>query len=142
MFSLYRRNSALTALNTAGALDDPPAELVDVLSFAAHVSHISEGAFDVTVQPLWNVYTRAQRDPGGLAPALERARTLIGWQRLSIGRDRLAFHQPDMAATLNGIAQGYATDRIAERLRSHGFPHVLVNLGEFSAVGERAAGEP
>lgn len=142
VFSLYRRESALSALNTAGALDGPPGDLVDVLSFAAHVSQISEGAFDVTVQPLWNVYARAQTDRRSLATALERARVLIGWQRLSIGRDRLAFDQPDMAATLNGIAQGHATDRVADRLRSHGFPQVLVNLGEFRALGNRGAGEP
>jgi len=142
VFSLYHRDSALVTLNTAGILADPPAELVDVLSFAAHVSHVSEGAFDITVQPLWKAYVQGQRNPSGLAPALEQARALIGWKRLTIGRDRLAFAAPDMAATLNGIAQGYATDRIAERLRSHGFPHVLVNLGEFRGLGERDTGQP
>lgn len=142
VFSLYRRDSALTALNAAGYLDAPPADLVDVLSCAAEVSRISEGAFDVTVQPLWNVYARGHGNPAVLAAALERARTLVGWQRLSISGDRLFFRRPHMAATLNGIAQGHGTDQVAETLRRHGFDHVLVNLGEFSARGERAAGEP
>jgi thiamine biosynthesis lipoprotein len=142
VFSLYRQDSALSALNTAGALDDPPADLVEVLNFAAFVSRISDGAFDVTVQPLWKSYVRGQRNPALLAAALERARPLIGWQRLSIGRDRLAFDQPHMAATLNGIAQGHATDRVAGGLRQHGFEHVLVNLGELHALGNRVSGEP
>ncbi len=142
VFSLHHRDSALVTLNTAGSLADPPEALVDVLLFAARVSQVSEGAFDITVQPLWKAYVLGQRNPSGLAPALERARALIGWQRLAIGRDRLEFDAPDMAATLNGIAQGYATDRIAECLRSHGFPHVLVNLGEFRGLGERDAGRP
>ena len=142
VFSLYRRDSALSTLNTAGALDAPPAELADVLSSAAHVSEISDGAFDVTVQPLWNVYARTRGNATDLETALERARPLIGWRRLTVARDRIAFQDTGMAATLNGIAQGHATDRIADRLRRHGFDHVLTNLGEFRALGERAAGEP
>ncbi len=142
VFSLYRRDSALRALNAAGALDDPPAALVHVLRFAAHISNVSDGAFDVTVQPLWRAFARGHGDPALLAPALERARPLIGWRGLHIQDRRLAFARPGMAATLNGIAQGHATDRVADTLRAHGFEHVLVDLGEFSAAGERAPGEP
>ncbi len=137
VFSLYRPASSLTTLNAVGSLDHPPADLVRVLSHAADVSVISDGAFDVTVQPLWDVFAG-----GATGSALEQARSLIGWQRLSIGRDRLAFDRPGMAATLNGIAQGHVTDRVAETLRRHGFDHVLVNLGEFAALGDRAADEP
>lgn len=142
IFSLYRRDSALTMLNKSGSLRDPPPDLVDILATAADVSRISDGAFDVTVQPLWGVYARAFRDPGGTSEALERARALIGWRRLSVSPKQLAFEAPDMSATLNGIAQGYATDCVVEKLRSHGFPHVLVNIGEFRGLGEKAMGNP
>ena len=39
------------------------------------------------------------------------------------------------ALTLNGIAQGYATDRVAETLRAQGLTDVLVNIGEYRALG-------
>jgi thiamine biosynthesis lipoprotein len=39
-----------------------------------------------------------------------------------------------MAATLNGIAQGYITDRIADLLRDAGMTGVLVDLGEIRAL--------
>ena len=39
--------------------------------------------------------------------------------------------------TLNGIAQGFATDRVTEVLASHGFTQTLVNIGEYR-VGDRA----
>lgn len=142
VFSLYQPDSALNALNAMGALVHPPKELVDVFTFAAHVSDVSDGAFDVTVQPLWGIYVHAQRDERGFVEAIEAARLRIGWRRLSIDVERLAFDLPGMAATLNGIAQGYATDRVAERLRAYGFRHVLADLGEYRALGERAAGEP
>ncbi|MCW5698992.1 MAG: FAD:protein FMN transferase [Rhodospirillales bacterium] len=142
IFSLHREDSALSSLNATGVLDDPPADLVDVLMVAAHISEISGGAFDVTVQPLWKAYVLGQRTPAKLEAALERARTLVDWRRLRIGRHRLAFADPGMVATLNGIAQGYATDRVAERMREHGFSHVLVNVGEYRGLGERADGRP
>ncbi len=42
---------------------------------------------------------------------------------------------PGMAVTLNGIAQGYATDRVADLLRAHGLATVLVHLGETRITG-------
>ena len=45
-----------------------------------------------------------------------------------------------MALTLNGIAQGYITDRIADLLKAQGFGDVLVDIGEVAARGHRADG--
>lgn len=140
--SLYRRDSALVRLNTAGHLDDPPQALRAVLQAAAEVSRISGGAFDVTVQPLWEAHLRAAADPHGSDAAIEEARTHVGWQDVRIERQRISFARPRMAVTLNGIAQGYAADHIAEMLRTRGFDHVLADLGEFRAIGMRATGMP
>ncbi len=54
----------------------------------------------------------------------------------------VGFARRGMAATLNGIAQGYITDRVADMLRAEGFQHVLIQLGETYALGEAAAGQP
>ena len=64
IFSLYRPDSALVRLNAAGVLDHPPLELVEVLSFAASLARHSDGAFDVTVQPLFELYARHFAEPG------------------------------------------------------------------------------
>ena len=47
-----------------------------------------------------------------------------------------------MAVTLNGVAQGYITDRVADLLRGRGFENVLVELGEVRALGRCADLEP
>jgi thiamine biosynthesis lipoprotein len=47
-----------------------------------------------------------------------------------------------MAITLNGIAQGYITDRITDLLRHEGFEHAMVELGETRALGASPDGQP
>ena len=56
IMSLYRPDSALSRLNRDGSLENPPFDLVRVLSESRRYSAISGGAFDVTVQPLWDLY--------------------------------------------------------------------------------------
>lgn len=147
IFSLYRDDSALVRLNRQGVLEAPPIELVELLSRARAVSAASGGAFDVTVQPLWEAYaahfSRPQADPAGpphavLADALGR----VDWRAMEVDAARIRFAKPGMAITLNGIAQGYITDRVAERFRTEGFGNILLSLGETRALGAHPDGRP
>jgi thiamine biosynthesis lipoprotein len=128
ILSLYRPDSALSTLNRTGLLVAPPPELVTVLSAALALAGQTNGAFDPTVQPLWSE---------GKA-ALPR----VGWRDLAVDNQRIHFSRPGMAVTLNGIAQGYVTDRVADLLRRRGHDHVLVNLGETRGLGSRPDGRP
>lgn len=146
LFSLYRDDSALVALNRAGILVDPAPELVDILTRAQRYAALTGGRFDPTVQPLWTLYadhfSRDDADPAGpAATALREALDKIGWQRVSVSRDRIVMPR-GTALTLNGIAQGYVTDRIVDLLRAHGVTHSLVDMGEARAIGSRSDGAP
>jgi len=147
LFSLFRPDSQVSRLNREGVLDAPDPDLVDLLRLAHDVSVLSDGAFDVTVQPLWRLHAdHAARYPesahGPEAGALDRARARVGFRNLRVDKDRVAFAEPGMAITLNGIAQGYVTDRIADRLRAMGFDHVVVDLGEVRTLGSHPDGRP
>jgi thiamine biosynthesis lipoprotein len=147
VFSLYRSDSALSRLNAVGELPDPPQELVELSSLAVELARISHGAFDPTVQPLYRLYADhfASPDAPAAGPSPQAiARTLrrVGFAGVEIRADRIRFRRPEMAITLNGIAQGYVTDRIADLLRASGFGDVLVDLGEARALGHRADGAP
>lgn len=139
--SLFNADSALSRLNRDGVLLAPPAELLEVLEIAQSVSRGSDGAFDVTVQPLWLVFEAAQR-AGRLPDAAEvaAARAKIGWRRLELSPQVLRLREPGMAVTLNGIAQGYAADRVRQVLAAHGIRDALVDAGEFAALGRNAQG--
>jgi thiamine biosynthesis lipoprotein len=47
-----------------------------------------------------------------------------------------------MAVTLNGIAQGYITDRVADLLRARGWSNILIDLGEVRALDDHPEGRP
>ncbi|HYD29974.1 MAG TPA: FAD:protein FMN transferase, partial [Azospirillaceae bacterium] len=72
--------------------------------------------------------------------AVVAARRLVDHRAIRLEPDRIAFARRGMAATLNGIAQGYITDRVAERLRAEGMTQVLVDLGEIRALGRHPDG--
>ncbi len=146
LFSLYQPQSTLSRLNQQGEVDHPPRSFVDLLRISNKVSQMTSGAFDVTVQPLWQYYHSffsAQNKSYKPEPAaLQAVRDLVGYEKLSISDQRVAFDRPKMAATLNGIAQGYVTDRVADFLKSQGLTSVLVDIGEYRALGPQADGTP
>ncbi|MFZ5548197.1 MAG: FAD:protein FMN transferase [Pseudomonadota bacterium] len=141
--SLFDPGSALSRLNRDGQLVDPPAELAAVLRLAQWVARHTAGAFDVTVQPLWMLFERARQE-GRLPRAAEvaEARARVGWQGLRIEPGRIAFTRPGMAATLNGIAQGHACDRVRDVLRAHGVRHALIDTGELAPLGRNPGAQP
>lgn len=61
LMSIYRPDSELSRLNRQGSLDDPHPYLVTVMREAIAMSRRSQGAFDMTVQPLWNLYESARQ---------------------------------------------------------------------------------
>lgn len=131
IFSLYRPGSELVRLNRAGRLYGASHDLRQVLAEAARIGALSGGAFDVTVQPLWNLYKDSySRGRAPQAPALAAARRLIGGGQIQLSGDTVSLPRQGMSITLNGIAQGYITDRVARLLGALGFDRVVLQLGE------------
>lgn len=140
IFSLYRPESALSRLNRAGTLASPPFELLHCLSLAGSVHKASGGRFDPTIQPLWKCYGDASAQ--GRLPddqALEAAQALTGWDRVRFDTTGVTL-PAGMSLTLNGIAQGYIADRIAEMLNDEGLTNILIDTGEFRALGTQPDG--
>ncbi len=141
IFSLHRPGSALSRLNAVGRLVDPPFEMLRLLDLCASVHEATHGLFDPTVQPLWDLYAR--RYAAGQAPRsseIEAVLARVGWRHVLHHTREVSFAREGMALTLNGIAQGYIADRIADYLRSEGLTDILVNTGEFRALGGRPDG--
>ena len=137
----------MARLNEEGQLRNPPTELVSLLERAQQWGELSGGAFDVTVQPLWRLYLDHFAKPGAdpLGPpetAVTAARELVDFQAMDVSAKRIVFARPGMAVTLNGIAQGDITDRVADLLGAEGLQHALIDLGEFRALSAHPSGRP
>ena len=146
-FSLYEASSAICDLNRTGILVSPDPDMVALLKASLFFADLTDGAFDPTVQPLWQLYAdhfaSETPDPEGPSPH-EVATTLtkVGHGGLLVSADRVALVKHGAAITLNGIAQGYATDRVVDRLRNAGLSTTLVDMGEIRAIGSRPEGAP
>ncbi len=133
LFSLHQ-DSQLTRLNAAGSLANPAPEMLELLSVCGAVNARTGGAFDPTIQPLWALY--AESFAAGTAPsAAQVSARNIGWEHLRFSPAEIGFAQPDMALTLNGIAQGYIADKVAALFRAKGVENVLIDTGEIMALG-------
>ncbi len=108
---------------------------------------MSDGLFDPTVQPLWEClkshFSKPNPDPSG--PSREewnKALAQVGFGHVLFDASRIAFARPAMALTLNGIAQGFVTDRVTALLKAGGVKHALVDMGEYRAIGTGPDGRP
>lgn len=146
LFSLYVPDSIISCLNSDGGVAAPPADFEFVVQAALDLAAATKGAFDPTVQPLWQLYATHFRNSGTTqgpgVEAIERALRLVDYRALAQRPGWLGFSRPGMALTLNGIAQGYITDRITGLLQARGLAHVLVNMGEYRALGHHPANRP
>ncbi|MDA1097659.1 MAG: FAD:protein FMN transferase [Proteobacteria bacterium] len=141
-FSLYRPGSALRQLNATGYLADPSHDMRRLLHLCHLYGELSQGAFDPSVQPLWQLYAghfagHPGTDAGPPPDAIRATQRQIDYRRIAIGAAEIRL-DPGMSLTLNGIAQGYITDRVADLLRARGWSDVLLNLGEIRALPGRS----
>ena len=146
IFSLCQSDSAISKLNDAGLLLAPPPELIDLLSRSNSISEQTDGAFDISVQSLWQLYQAHFTQGGGAEgpsqAALKAARELVDYRAIEIQPSQIAFTRPGMSITMNGIAQGYITDAVTQVLKRAGATNVLVNMGEIRALGHHGDGQP
>jgi len=146
IFSLYRKDSALVRLNETGHLPHPPFELLECLTLCNTVHSATGGMFDPSIQPLWQLYAENHR--AGKAPSSEQiAASLqnVGWAGVRVGGSGVSLARKGMALTLNGVAQGFIADRVVALLAAEGLSDILVDTGEFRALGghpTRRAGWP
>ena len=140
--SLFDPSSAVSRLNRVGELRKPDADLVSVLTLAQFVSQRSAGAFDVTMQPLWKLWTdHAIEKTLPSFKTLSQTCSLVNWQALSVSPAEIRLNKKGMGVSLNGIAQGYAADKVRAVLQAHGVQHALIDTGETTFLGQSSKGE-
>ena len=140
VFSRYEPDSALARLNATGSLPAAPAEFLELLDLTDHISKTTDGAFDITVLPLLQLYAH-DRLPE--QQHLDEALKLVDYRAIERRGPHLAFTRPNMGITLDGIAKGYIVDQGVATLNSIGFADVYVEAGgDLMVTGNKPEGQP
>ncbi len=133
--SLYLPSSALCRLNAAGSFQGTAPHLFRMLKIANNISSQCNGMFDVTMQPLWQVWRAAHED--GNEPSAKLIDTtcqLVNWRGIAMSQDTIKFKRKGMSVSLNGIAQGYAADQVRIQLASYGIQTARIDTGETTSL--------
>lgn len=143
--STYLASSELSRFNR-GPAETPfevSPETVEVVAFARQVSEKTEGAFDVTVGPLVNLWSfgpsernRELPDTAQIAEQVAR----VGYEKVDFerGPPRLRKSQADVEVDLSAIAKGHGVDRLVRLLQGMGVQNAFVEIGgEVRVIGTR-----
>lgn len=143
VFSDYEDDSELSRLSrSAGSGRAVPVsdELWRLLKVAEATSRRSDGAFDITVGPLVQVWRRARRQRELPTPeVIAEAKARVGWEKLVLDPHARTARLlvPGMRLDLGSIAKGRALDEALRVLREHGITRALV-----TGSGDMAIGDP
>ena len=114
-----------------------PPDLYKVIETSLSYSRLSDGAFDVSVGPLVDLWKAALA--GGATPSgaeLARARTCVGYEKIVLTPpDQIEFRSDCMRLDLGSIGKGYAVDRAMEILRSNGIERAYIDAGGSTIYG-------
>jgi len=145
--STYRSDSDVERFNAlpAGSCESMPDMVRELVAAGGQLSADSDGAFDLTLEPLLNLWGFGPQGRGERVPSAEdisAARALTGQQHLSIDSDRLC-KAVALQLDFNSIAAGYAVDLVIDRLKALGVQSYLVEItGELKAEGRKPDGSP
>lgn len=133
-WSCFKEDSLVSRINQAAgrqpvAVDE---DTFEVLRQAKRYGRFTEGAFDVTVGPLADLWRRAMEErqlPGD--EAVWQALALVNFANITLDEEAhtVLLEKAGQRIDLGGIAKGYAVDKLRKRLRRHGVHRALLDLG-------------
>lgn len=128
----YDNSSEISILNTEGKVTDADTELVYVINRSMYYSQISGGAFDISIQPVLDLWA-SKYSPGGTyqdpTPAeINETLELVNYSAITIQENNISLGN-GMKITLGGVAKGYAVDLAIESMINDGIKSGFVNAG-------------
>ncbi|HEV8331189.1 MAG TPA: FAD:protein FMN transferase [Steroidobacteraceae bacterium] len=146
----YRADSEVARFNASASTQwyDVSPELAAVVQASLDISTASDGVFDITVAPLVAAWGFGPAGAPKVLPGDEQIAQIepsVGYRKLHVRLDRPALRKDvaGLSIDLNGIAPGFAVDRLADRLQALQIENFMIDIGgEIRAQGHNARGEP
>jgi len=143
--STYQDDSEISRFNqyTGTEWFEVSDDFANVLQQALRISEVSNGAFDVTVGPLvnlWGFGPEHQLDKVPSRNEIEARKEMVGYDKLSVRDEPPAVKKdsPEIYIDLSAIAKGFGVDKVSEYLDNLGVNHYMVEIGgEVRAKGKK-----
>ena len=148
LMSYQRQDSQLARINAQAHNYPVPVapETLAVLQEALRISRLTEGAFDVSVAPLIDLWKHAadtNTPPTDAEKAEARAKVDYTQVILDPNAATVSLGKPGMKLDLGGIAKGYAIDLSIQTLKDHGAVGAMVDIGgDIRCFGRAPKGKP
>ena len=148
--STYRDTSEITQFNRSRSTDwfGVSSDFAYVLHIAHAISTWSDGAFDVTIGPLVNLWGFGPNAIPERVPSpdsIQAAKARVGYKKIHIDLSAPALKKeiPEVYCDLSAIAKGFGVDRIASYLDSLGINRYFIEIGgELRTKGHNHLGQP
>ena len=146
--STYRKDSELSRFNQYQGSEPftVSEQTATVVKEAIRLNQLTEGALDVTVGPLVNLWgfgpeARPEVVPSDAELAERKAKT--GIHHLSVQGNQLIKTLPNLYVDLSTIAKGWGVDVVADYIQSQGIHNYMVEVGgEIRLKGVNREGIP
>lgn len=125
--------------NEETELDD---YFLTIFKKAQEVSEITDGAFDITVAPMVNVWGFGFKNKEQVTPELiDSLKNIVGYKKVRLENGRLVKEHPNTMLDCSAIAKGFACDKVGEYLKKQGCKNFMVEIGgEVVALGKNEKG--
>ena len=128
-FSTFDSTSIISLINQNKPvkINDMFAEIFDL---SEEISTETEGAFDITVAPLVNVWGFGFKS--GQKPTKEKIdslRHLVGYNKVKLYENGVKKKNPKIMLDCSAVAKGYGSDIVARYLREQGVKNFMVEIG-------------
>ncbi len=136
--STWKKDSVLSHFNQYQGSDPQPvsADMADIVTVALRIGQKTEGAMDITVGPLVNLWGFGPAKPPQHTPSaaeIAAAQALTGLQHLRVIQgvegQWLQKDLPGLYVDLSTMGEGYATDHLARLMEQQGITNYLVSVG-------------
>ncbi len=127
--SPFNKESVITAINNNTSMDTNPM-FVEVFTLAQEVSKETNGAFDITVAPLVNLWGFGFKNMDNVSQEkVDSLLPFVGYQKVKLVDGKIQKECPETMLDCSAIAKGYGVDAVGKYFESQGISNYMVEIG-------------
>lgn len=139
-FSIFNENSIVSKINDNQevVLNE---DFIEVFTIAQRIGKETDGALEMTIGPLVNLWGFGKDDPEYKwisQEMIDSVLTFVNYQKIHLEGDKIIKENPSIQLNFNALAKGYAVDKVADYMVAHGYMNCVVDIGgEIVAKGQK-----